>query len=130
MASTQELQARLDAAEAELRRRDREAAEAKAAAHIAANKTDDAEQMAARLAAESEHRERIRKGAWASHLIAAADPAASVNFALLDSKIPAVGWPEGLNESKFVIAAPLPKEKSFDVGTSTMGKLLNSKGRV
>jgi multidrug efflux pump subunit AcrA (membrane-fusion protein) len=130
MASTQELQGRLDRAEAELRRRDREQAEAKSAALAAKNVTDNATDLAERMASAATAREAIRRGAHASVLIAQQDPAAPVDFGALEKLIPAEGWPAGLDESKFTITAPLPKEKTVAVASTLMGKMLASRGTL
>lgn len=130
MASTQELQARLDHAEAELRKRDREQAEARTAATAAQNKTDDAIAIAERMASATAATERIRRGAHASALIAQQDPQAPIDFAALEKLIPATGWPDGLDESKFTITASPPKEKTTVTANTLMGAMLAARGTI
>jgi hypothetical protein len=131
MASEKELQARLDHAEADLRRRDREAAETKAAALAAQNATDTATDLAERMASAAAAREQIRRGAHASALIAAADPAAPLDFAALEKLIPNDGsWPAGLDESKFIVTTPPPKERTVITANTIMGKMLDNRRTI
>jgi hypothetical protein len=127
VASTQELQARLDHAEALLRKHEREAAETKSAALAAQNATDLAADLAERMAAAATAREAIRRGAHASVLIAAADPAAPLDFGVLEKLIPATGWPDGMDETKFSITASPLKEKTVAVASTIMGAMLANK---
>jgi multidrug efflux pump subunit AcrA (membrane-fusion protein) len=132
MTSTQELQARLDHAEAELRRRDREAAETKSAALAAQNASDTAADLAERMASAAATREQLRRGAHASVLIAQQPPDAPVDFAVLEKMIPADrdDWPAGMDETKFAITAPPPKEKTAATENTIMGKMLKARGTI
>ena len=119
-----EAQARIDHLEGVLRRRDKAEAEAKAAALAAKNATDNAADAAARVAAAIAERETIRRGAWASHLIASANPAAALDFVALEKSIPVDGsWPPNMPAEKFVFTGgtvPPP----VDIATTRLGKLL------
>lgn len=131
MPSNQELQVRLDAGEALLRKHEREQAEAKAAATAAQNATDLATDLAERMASAAAAREQIRRGAHASALIAAADPAAPLDFAALEKLIPNDGsWPAGLDESRFIVTTPLPKERTVITANTIMGKMLDNRRTI
>jgi hypothetical protein len=122
MTAASDLQAQCDALTAELARRDRADVEAKAAALAAENATADAKASAARLEAAAAERETIRRGSWASHLIAAADQKAPLDFAEIDKRIPAQGFPPGVDEKQFGFS--IPKDATVDVATTSMGKAL------
>jgi hypothetical protein len=127
MTLASELQAQLDAAHAELRRRDTVEAEAKAAALAAQNATADATDAAARVEAATKERERIRSGAWCSYLLGQANPTAPFDFAAL--QIPADGWPPNAPESNFVFSGGVVSP-SIDISKTHLGKLLATKGRI
>lgn len=129
MATSSELQNRVDHLESILRDRDRKEADARAAALAAQNATDDAKTIAAKAEAAIAEREAIRRGAWTSHLIATAAPAAPVDFTSLGERIPAdkSAWPPNSPESSFAFGPGIvPKEAQFDVTQTTLGKMLTS----
>jgi hypothetical protein len=123
MASASELQNRVDHLEGLLRERDRKEAEERAARAAAQQATDEAKTAAARAEAATAEREQIRRGAWTSHLIAATDPAAQVDFG--EITIPKDGWPPGTNENQYVFTGgKLKKEDVIDVESTSLGKML------
>jgi hypothetical protein len=123
MASTAELQSRVDHLEDILRTRDRVEAETKAAAIEAANKTADAKTLAARTEAASAEVEAVRRGSWVSHLLATADQSEAVNFASLASRIPGDQWPPGVDPNSFTFTGGILKPAdTINVAETHMGK--------
>lgn len=125
MATTIELQTRVDHLESLLRERDRKDAEAAAASLAAKNATDDAKLTAAKAEAAKAEIENIRRGSWLNHLLGQAPPAAPVDFAALDQKIPAEGFPPGVDPSMFQYSGGvIPKEVTIDIAKTHIGRLL------
>jgi len=124
MGEVNELQQRVAHLEHTLRERDKADAKAKADALAAANVLADAKATAERADAAAAERETIRRGAHLSALLAKADPKAPVDFAALEKKIPAEGFPTGFNESTLVLLGMPKKDAASDTNTTSMGKLL------
>ncbi len=131
MATTIELQARVDHLESLLRARDKKDAEAAAAALAAKNATDDAVLTAAKSEAAKKEIEDIRRGSWLNHLLGTVPKDAPVDFAALDQQIPAEGFPPGVDPSMFQYSGgTIPKDAQIDVAKTHMGRLLANNGRA
>jgi hypothetical protein len=125
MASTAELQNRVDHLETLLRDRDRTEAETKSKALEAEHNTQDTKTLAARSEAATLEIETVRRGAWVSHLIATADQSEAVNFASLASHIPVDQWPPGKSPADYSFSGgTVAPADIIDVATTHMGKAL------
>jgi len=129
MATNAELQNRVDHLEALLRERDRKQVEEQAAALAAQQATDSAKDAEARATAAAAEREQIRRGAWLNHLLGEQPADAAVDFAALDARIPANGFPPGVDVSSFVFTggSVVPE---LDVAKTTLGKALAGLSRT
>ena len=124
--------ARIATLESLLRDRDAKAAEEKAAAIAAAEKTEAAKSADERAKAAAAELESVRRGSWLSHLLGKADPAAPVDFQGLESQIPKDGFPPGVNAADFVLTggARIKPEEKPDVQNTTLGKMLQQMGGI
>ncbi len=121
MASQNENENRIFHLESILRERDRVEAETKSKALEAERNTQDAKTLEARSQAALAEIEQVRRGSWFSHLIAAGDQAAAVDFSAL--VIPKEGWPPGTSPADYSFTGgTLKAADTIDVASTYLGK--------
>ena len=123
MPTTAELQNRVDHLESILRERERQQTEERAAALAAQQATDAAKDSEARATAAAADRERIRRGAHLNCFLAAAPSDAPVDPVALLARVPATGWPPGVDETQFIFTGGAITPE-IDVSGTTLGKAL------
>jgi hypothetical protein len=125
MSEADELRRRAEWAEAQLRARDRAAAEERIAAMAAQQKQQDETANAERQAALQAEIEKTRRGAWVNALLKNADPSAPFDPTAFEKAIPATGWPAGVSQSDFHFAGErVLGHEADDVGSTLLGKML------
>lgn len=126
MSELDEVKRRAEWAEAQLRARDRAAAEERIAAMAAQQRQQDETANAERQAALKDEIEKTRRGAWVNALLKnLADPTAPFDPTAFEKAIPAAGWPAGVSQSDFHFAGEhILGREAEDVGSTTLGKIL------
>lgn len=127
MSRVDELTWQVERLQAELRERDRAAAEAQVAASKAAEEAADKQASEARSKAESEQREKIRRGCWINHLLGKADPKQPIDFAAIDEAVAAVApdkWPPGIEAKNLIGPIVRSDEQQQLTEATTLGSLL------
>lgn len=130
MSTVTELQSQVDRLTQLITERDRQDAEARAAAKAARAATDEAKSADERAKAAAEERESIRRGSWVSVLLGKADPGSPVDLSEIQKAIPSDpnAWPDGVDPSSFVLlgGARIRPEEKKDIAATHLGKLLFS----